>query len=63
VAKFPFEERVSILFCSYMDGTDKQPLFIIGKSEKPRCLKNKLTLPTEYKANRKAWMKSILFVE
>ena len=40
-----------MLFCCNMDGSDKYPLLCVGKSEKPRCFKNVVTLPTDYKNN------------
>lgn len=46
-----------------MDGSEKLPLFIIGKSKKPRCFKNIKSLPVIYRANKKAWMTSVLFEE
>ncbi|XP_069131722.1 tigger transposable element-derived protein 4-like [Argopecten irradians] len=57
------KERLTALVCANMTGTEKLPLFIIGKSAKPRCFKNVHTLPTEYTANRKAWMTSDIFRE
>ncbi|XP_060084566.1 tigger transposable element-derived protein 4-like [Ylistrum balloti] len=46
-----------------MTGTEKLPLFIIGKSAKPRCFKNVHSLPTEYTANKKAWMTVDIFTK
>lgn len=46
-----------------MDGSDKRELFIIGKSQNPRCFKNVKRLPVSYKANKNAWMTSALFEE
>ena len=46
-----------------MSGTEKVKLLVIGKSKKPRCFKNVKTLPTDYRANKKAWMVSELFTE
>lgn len=40
-----------------MDGSEKVPLLVIGKSKKPRCFKN-AKIPVEYEANKKAWMTS-----
>ena len=57
------KERISIMFCANMDGSDKVPLLCIGKSQKPRSFRGHLTLPTEYKANSKAWMTSEIFME
>ena len=57
------KERVTAMVCANMTGCDKVPLLIIGKAKKPRCFKNVQTLPTEYRANAKAWMTSVLFIE
>ena len=57
------KDRLTLMFCVNMDGSDKCPLLTIGKSQKPRSFKNKVTLPTEYKSNRKAWMTSDIFTE
>ncbi|XP_033730921.1 tigger transposable element-derived protein 4-like [Pecten maximus] len=57
------KERLTTLVCANMTGTEKLPLFIIGKSIKPRCFKNVSSLPTEYTANKKAWMTSDIFTD
>ena len=57
------KERVSVMVCANMDGSDKVPLLVIGKSAKPRCFKNALTLPTQYTSNKNAWMTSSVFVD
>ncbi|XP_041369493.1 tigger transposable element-derived protein 4-like [Gigantopelta aegis] len=44
-----------------MDGSDKLPLFVIGKSAKPRCFRGVKSLPTEYESNKKAWMTGEMF--
>jgi hypothetical protein len=36
---------------------------VIGKSAKPRCFKGRVTLPTEYDHNKKAWMTAGIFCE
>lgn len=46
-----------------MSGTDKLPLLIIGKPSNPRCFKQFKSLPTEYDANKKAWITSDIFKE
>ncbi|GFR86661.1 tigger transposable element-derived protein 4 [Elysia marginata] len=46
-----------------MGGSQKLPLLIIGKFERPRCMKNIKTLPVTYKANKKAWMTGKIFEE
>ena len=37
------------------------PLFVIGKSKKPRCLKHIKHLPCRYRSQKKSWMDSMLF--
>ena len=57
------KERVTLLLCANMDGSERLTPLIIGKSQKPRCFKNVKSLPVEYRANRKAWMTGDLFEE
>ena len=57
------KERITALVCANMNGTDKLPLYILGKSAKPRCFKNVKSLPTGYDANKKAWMTGELFTK
>ena len=45
-----------------MSGSDKRPLFIIGKNKQPRCFPRDLSrLPVEYDSNKNAWMTSVIF--
>ncbi|XP_071497446.1 tigger transposable element-derived protein 4-like [Diadema antillarum] len=53
--------RVTVLVCANMDGSDKLPLFVIGKSKRPRAFKNVKKLPVAYESNKKAWMTGALF--
>ncbi|KAM7300847.1 tigger transposable element-derived protein 6-like [Ixodes scapularis] len=55
------KERVTVMLAANMMGTEKLPIFVIGKSAKPRCFKNIRSLPTDYAANKKAWMTGALF--
>lgn len=55
------KERVTVLVCANMMGTEKCPLLTIGKYKQPRCFRGVLLLPTEYKANPNAWMTSQIF--
>lgn len=57
------KERLSVLLCANMTGTEKRKLLVIGKSKNPRCFKNVKQLPVRYVANKKAWMTSAIFVE
>ena len=42
---------------------DKIPMFVIGKSQKPRCFKNVKFLPCRYRNQKKNWMDGALFEE
>ena len=55
------KERLTAMVCANMSGTEKLPLLVIGKSTNPKCFKNVKPIPTEYQANKKAWMTSEIF--
>lgn len=58
------KERVTVLLCTNMAGTDKRRLLVIGKSKKPRCFPGVLsTLPVTYAHSKNAWMTSKIFNE
>jgi hypothetical protein len=57
------KERLSVLLCANLDGSDKQPSLVIGKYQNPRAFKNVKNLPVIYRSNKKAWMTSVIFVE
>lgn len=57
------KERVTVLVGANMDGTEKLPLLLIGKSASPHCFRHVKTKPVEYKSNKKAWMTSSIFEE
>lgn len=59
------KQRLTILACSNAAGSNKLPLMVIGKSAKPRALKNlnMNSLPVYYRNQNKAWMTSFLFSE
>lgn len=58
------KERLSVAFTVNATGTQKLPLFVIGRFAKPRCFKG-AHLPSGviYRSNTKAWMTSKLFEE
>ena len=58
-------QRITVLCCSNMTGTDKRKLLVIGKTVKPQCFKNidVGSLPVTYRANQNAWMTSQIFTE
>lgn len=55
--------RITAMFGSNEDGSEKLPIFFIGKSKKPRCFKNRTpeALGVQYSSNKKAWMTKVLF--
>ena len=57
------KERLTLLVGANMSGTEKLPLYMIGKFANPPCFKNVKTKPLEYSANKKAWMTAELFSE
>lgn len=59
------KERLTVAVCCNGDGSDKVPLWIIGKYANPRCFKNVNinNLNCHYRANKKAWMTGLLFQE
>uniref|UniRef100_A0A8C4RRF5 Tigger transposable element-derived protein 4 n=1 Tax=Erpetoichthys calabaricus TaxID=27687 RepID=A0A8C4RRF5_ERPCA len=57
------KERITVLVGCNSDGSEKLPLFVIGKSLKSRCFKNVRTLPVEYTANKKAWKIATMFTD
>ena len=54
--------RVTGLAAANING-DKLPMFVIGKSQKPRCFKNIKKLPCRSRGRKKSWMDSTLFEE
>ena len=52
--------RVTGLAAANMNG-DKLPMFVIGKSQKPRCFENSKKLRCRYRGQKKSWMDSTLF--
>lgn len=59
------KQRLTVLACSNAAGTLKIPLMVIGKSKRPRALKNMNmdSLPVFYRNQNKAWMTGSLFKE
>jgi hypothetical protein len=57
--------RITISFACNATGTEKLPLFFIGKSAKPCCFvkKSGIQLGFYYRNNKKAWMTALLFEE
>ena len=57
--------RVSLVFVVNSTGSDRLPVWIIGKSKKPRALKNVsvTTMGGEWRWNQKAWMNTTVMCE
>ncbi|ELU10434.1 hypothetical protein CAPTEDRAFT_209678 [Capitella teleta] len=53
-------DRITALVATNMDGSDKRPLLIIGKSLHPRGFRGIAHKPLSYKANTNAWMTEVL---
>ena len=57
------KEKVTILVCTNLSGSDKCPLLTIGKFRHPRCFNGVCCLPMQYEANKSAWMTLSIFEE
>ncbi|CAF4798490.1 unnamed protein product, partial [Rotaria sp. Silwood2] len=59
------KERLTVLLCSNLTGTEKLKPVVIGRSQHPRCFKNITTskLPVTWLSNRTAWMTCNLFTD
>lgn len=57
------KERITVMVACNMDGSEKIPLLVIGKSAKPRCFQKVKTLPVDYAFSKKAWMNSEIFTK
>lgn len=56
------KDRLTVMTCANADGSCKLPLVVIGKSAKPRAIKNCLdNLPVYYTHQKKAWMNTTIF--
>jgi len=57
--------QLTLGFTCNADGSERLPIFFIGKSKQPRCFKN--SLPQQqgfyYRNNKTAWMTSSFFEE
>src|SRR5437762_8115798 len=59
------KSRISLVLCSNATGSEKLPLWLIGKSKKPRALRsvNLQALGAVWKASTKAWMNSDIMAD
>lgn len=56
------KDRLTVYLCASMKGEKRRPL-VIGKNKNPRCFKNKNFKFISYQSNKKAWMKSDIFIK
>jgi hypothetical protein len=56
-------ERITVLVCANLDGTEKLPLLVTGKSKQPPCFRNTKLLPCTCHHNKTAWMTCEIFQE
>ena len=57
------KDRVTVLPCANMSGTDKRDLLVIGKAKQPHAFRGVKVLPTIWKWNKNAWMTGDLFTD
>ncbi|XP_019624404.1 PREDICTED: tigger transposable element-derived protein 6-like [Branchiostoma belcheri] len=55
-------DRISVMFCCNMTGTDKLTPLVIGHSRNPRCFRGQ-RVPLPWESNKKAWMTAAIFRE
>jgi hypothetical protein len=53
--------RITVLVAANMDGSEKLPLLVTGRSEKQGSFENSTSFPLKYRHNKTAWMTCILF--
>lgn len=54
-------QRITVLLCANMTGTEKFPLLVVGRHDKPASFRNVKSLPVQYVSNPSAWMTSESF--
>lgn len=59
------KSRISLVFCVNATGTDRLPIWFIGKAMKPRALRHisVSTMGGEWRWNKKAWMNTTIMAE
>ena len=58
------KDRLTVLVCTNMTGTDRKKLLVIGKSKQPRGFPSDPSrLPVVYRHSENAWMTSKIFTE
>lgn len=57
------KQRMTVLLCANMAGTEKRKLVVVGRFQKPRCFKGLTKMPVKYHSNTKSWMTAAIFAE
>ena len=59
------KSRISLAFCVNATGTDRLPIWFIGKAKTPRALRgiSVSTMGGQWRWNKKAWMNTTIIVE
>jgi hypothetical protein len=57
------KDSITVLVCTNMDGCEKVPLLVTGKSEKLRCFKHLKSMLCTYRRNSSAWITCVMFME
>ncbi|XP_046725929.1 tigger transposable element-derived protein 4-like [Silurus meridionalis] len=55
------KDQLTVLAAANMDGSQKLPLYVIGKSKNPRCFKQTKVLQCDYDGQPRAWITGDLF--
>jgi len=55
------KDRITIMLCANMSGSEKIKPLVIGYSAKPRCFAHVRSLPVDYYFNKKAWMTASIY--
>ena len=55
------KDRISVLACGNADGSHRLTPMVVGKSKKPRALKNLAQPPCHYTGNKTAWFTQEIF--
>uniref|UniRef100_H3A2M1 HTH CENPB-type domain-containing protein n=1 Tax=Latimeria chalumnae TaxID=7897 RepID=H3A2M1_LATCH len=58
-------DRLTVMLCTNLDGSEKMDLLIVGKSKNPQCFRsvNLEQMQVTYRANSNSWMTASLFTE
>ncbi|UYV77448.1 hypothetical protein LAZ67_15001048 [Cordylochernes scorpioides] len=58
------KDRLSVLLCANADASHKNVLAVVGKSKRPRAIKNIIDrMPVHYYSSHKAWFNQSIFSE